>query len=528
VIGRLARRCGAGARRLPGLARAHWLFSIVLALGLIGRVLTMAAYWPSLFYIDSLDYLTNRFTLDPTKEDPIGYPLILRVLLDLHQLSIVAALQQLLGLAMGLCIYALLLRKGAPRWLGALAAVPVLLDSYEWQNEQNILSDSVFLAMVTFALTILAWNKRPSWKAVAGVGLILGAASVVRTVGEVTLVPVAVYLLLAAGPSWRRRLVSCGLLAVVCSVPLLAYTAYTSAFTSGNLSKVESSRNLLYGRVATVADCAAMPGDLRTICPPGSVAYRKSLGPDYFAHDPHSPLVTVGAANENAFDRWVLVHQPLAVAGAVGEDFLQLFISPHGQVSGSTPVSRWQFQTSWQVWSPNPRANTNAVMMAAADAGGSGHLDVGLAQALRDYQLGGGYTPSWYFAAAFLAALGALCGVTRRSRGSSGNALRVQVLLWAGTGTALLLGADIFEFSWRYQLPAVVLLPMGGAFGVMSMFNLKQRRGPVPEGQPDAVDTYTDTYTDTDTDTDTDTERPGTSTSVDAAASTSSSSPSSS
>jgi hypothetical protein len=474
-----------GVRRLPGLARVHWLFSIVLALGLIGRVLTMAAYWPALFYIDSLDYLTNRFTLDPTKEDPIGYPLILRVLLDLHQLSIVAALQQLLGLAMGLCIYSLLLRKGAPRWLGALAAVPVLLDAYEWQNEQNILSDNVFLAMVTFALTLLAWNKHPTWKVIAGIGLILGAASVVRAVGEVALVPVAVYVLVVAGPSWRRRLASCGLLVVVCSVPLLAYAAYTSAFTSGNASAVESSRNLLYGRVATVADCAAMPSNLRTICPPGSVAYRKSLGPDYFAHDPHSPLQTVGAANENAFDRWVLMHQPLAVAGAVGEDFLQLFISPHDQVSGSTPISRWQFQTSWQVWSPNPKANTNAEMMAAADAGGSGHLDVGIAQGLRDYQLDGGYTPNWFFAAAFLAALGGLVGVTRRARRSHGNGLRAQVLLWAGTGTALLLGADIFEFSWRYQLPALVLLPMGGAFGVMSMFNPRQHRRPLLDNHPD-------------------------------------------
>ena len=108
------------------------MFTIVLVLGLAGRVLTMAAYWPALFYIDSSSYLTNRFTLSATAQDPIGYSIILRVLLDIGHLGLVVAVQHAAGLAMAVCIYALLLRKGAPRWLGALAAVPVLLDAYEW------------------------------------------------------------------------------------------------------------------------------------------------------------------------------------------------------------------------------------------------------------------------------------------------------------------------------------------------------------------------------------------------------------
>ncbi|HWG28334.1 glycosyltransferase family 2 protein [Actinospica sp.] len=445
------------------------MFTIVLVLGLAGRVLTMAAYWPALFYIDSSSYLTNRFTLSATAQDPIGYSLILRVLLDIGHLGLVVALQHAAGLAMAACIYALLLRKGAPRWLGALAAVPVLLDAYEWQIEQTILSDSLFLAMVTFAVTILAWNRRPSWKAIVSAGLLLGCASVVRTVGEVAIVPAAIYVLIVAGPTWRRRLATCALLTALFAVPLLGNAVYASFDTGGS---VQSSQNLLYGRLATVADCSQVPSDLRSLCPSGSVAYRKSQGPDHYAHDPSSPVVKASTAQVNAFDDWVLEHQPLAVAEAVGGDFVQLFISPRATVSGGTDISRWQFQTTFQTWTQTPNGYAN-LLQEAGDSG-NGHLDVGIAQGLRAYQLDGGYTPGWFFGAALLAGL---IGLVRRR-----SPARAQIVLWTGTGLALLLGADFFEFSWRYQLPALVFLPMGGAFAMI-------KNKPLLESYPDTVDT---------------------------------------
>ena len=405
------------------LGRRHWMFVIVLVLGIVGRVLTMVTYWPALLYIDSPGYLNNRFVLSPTAQDPVGYALILRGLLDIGPQSLVAGIQHAAGLAMAVCMYALLVRKGARRWIAAVATLPVLLDAYEWQIEQNILSDSLFLAMVTFAVTILAWNKRPSWKAIAGAGLLLGCACIVRTVGEVAIVPAVVYVAMVTGPSWRRRLASCALVVGLFAVPLAANAIYAAVDTG---QSVQNSQNLLYGRLATVADCARMPSDLRSLCPSGSVSYRKSLGPDYYAHDPASPSAKATPAQMNAFDDWVLEHQPLSVAKAVGEDFLQLFISPRTTVNGGTAIVRWQFQG---------------------------------ATALRTYQLGGGYTPGWFFGGALV--LG-LIGLVRRSR------YRAQILLWTGTGLALLLAADLFEFSWRYQLPALVFLPMGGAFAVTS------------------------------------------------------------
>jgi hypothetical protein len=41
---------------------------------------------------------------------------------------------------------------------------------------------------------------------------------------------------------------------------------------------------------------------------------------------------------------------------------------------------------------------------------------------------------------------------------------------------AVLLGADLYEFSWRYQLPALVTLPVAGAFGVTALVGFFRAR----------------------------------------------------
>jgi hypothetical protein len=41
---------------------------------------------------------------------------------------------------------------------------------------------------------------------------------------------------------------------------------------------------------------------------------------------------------------------------------------------------------------------------------------------------------------------------------------------------AILLMSDLFEFSWRYQLPALVTLPPAGAFGIAVILRYARRR----------------------------------------------------
>ena len=96
---------------------------------------------------------------------------------------------------------------------------------------------------------------------------------------------------------------------------------------------------------------------------------------------------------------------------------------------------------------------------------------------LRDYQLHGGYTPGPVFLLALLAGLAGI--FTFRRRRDAGLAL--ACLLITGTAVAVLLGADLYEFSWRYQLPALVTLPIAGAFGATAVArHIRARRTAPP------------------------------------------------
>ena len=92
--------------------------------------------------------------------------------------------------------------------------------------------------------------------------------------------------------------------------------------------------------------------------------------------------------------------------------------------------------------------------------------------ALRSYQLHGGYTPGPVFLFGLLAGIAGI--FTCRRRRDFGPAL--ACLLITGCAVVVLLGADLYEFSWRYQLPALVTLPVAGAFGVTALVRAVRAR----------------------------------------------------
>ena len=100
-----------------------------------------------------------------------------------------------------------------------------------------------------------------------------------------------------------------------------------------------------------------------------------------------------------------------------------------------------------------------------------------LGTALRDYQLGGGYTPGPLYAACLVAGLlGSLCGLARIAGAvryaATDTELAAGCLLVTLSAAVLLLSSDAYEFSWRYQLPAVVMLPVAGALGLTALARL--------------------------------------------------------
>ena len=219
--------------RAPGLAWAGWktvrrhsVFLLVLTAGLALRALAQAAYRPALLYIDSEKYLEGSVATAPQ-----GYQALLRALEPLGGLALVAAVQHTFGLAMAVALYAVLLRRGAPRWVATLAAAPVLLDAYQLQLEQTIMSDVLFEVMITAALVVLLWRPGPWPVAVCGSGaLVLGAAVTVREIGAVLIVPVVVFAALTVR-GWRRRAGRAALAAGCFVLPVLGYLTGTFVVT---------------------------------------------------------------------------------------------------------------------------------------------------------------------------------------------------------------------------------------------------------------------------------------------------------
>ena len=249
-------------RAAAAVLRRHWLAAALLAAGLALRVLVQLAYRPALFYIDTTRYLYNAEGMDP-----VGYKGPLRAILLVANFDAVAAVQHLLGLAMAVVIYVLLLRRGAPRWLAALAIAPVLLDAYQLQAEQSVMPGIWFQALTVAGLAILLWRPRTTWRTAAAAGVVLGTSATVAQVGEILIVPAAIYLLVAGG-GWRRALGRATALCVAFAVPILAYST-GSYLATGLFALSHQGATSMYGRTAAAVDCATirLTAAEREICP---------------------------------------------------------------------------------------------------------------------------------------------------------------------------------------------------------------------------------------------------------------------
>jgi hypothetical protein len=443
--------------------RRHWLFAIVFCCGLSLRILTQVAYSPALVYIDSDRYLRGDSSLDP-----LGYLALLWPLQRAGGLAVVAAAQHILGLAMALSIYSVLLRRGMWRWAAALAAAPVLLDAYQLQAEQTIMPDVLFEALIVAGLTLLLWRHSPAAWQFGLASLALGVAVDVRQVGEVLLIPALVFAGVRAA-RWRRRLAEIALVTACFATPVLMYMTVQLEVT-GHFTFTQRNAYVFYGRAASAADCATLrlPPVERSLCP--SRAEAEMLGIDGLVGDPEGPLLSYvpppGMTTEQMADRFdlaVITQQPLAVASAFDQSFIKLFALTRKTAPGDMPISRWQFQADYPTYPP---VITLRYVALISPGGGQPSVIRPLAEVLRDYQLHGGYTPGPLLAVAALAGLAGSCGRRRRREH---RAAAIACLLTTATALILLLASDAYEFSWRYQLPALVLLPPAGILGAAAM-----------------------------------------------------------
>ncbi len=463
------------------LLRRHWLAALLLAAGLVLRVITQMAYHPALLYIDSVKYLYNAWM----GADPIGYKIPLKMILAVGDLGTVAVIQHIVGLAIAVAIYVLLLRRGVNRWIAALAMAPILLDAYQLQAEATIMPDVFFEVLIVAALVILLWKPGVSWLAALAAGLILGIGVTVREVGLIMIVPAVLFLLLSRGPlfsrgGWFQAFGKSAALGVAFLLPILACCEVQFQQT-GRFEL--STKGSAAGRMAQVADCAALklPASARLICPTPA---EQAKGPDWLQNDPTSPLIVdapKGAARLKVLsklDKAVEKQEPERVVAAVLRDSIRLFEVTRTNSQSITAISRWQFQVTYPGYVPEIFVHQNGKIVVGVQYhhggpwhyyglkhayGGKAQVDKPLAAFLRTYQLGGGYTPGpLLLLLTVLGFAGSLLALFGRRLAPKARQLALASMLFFVSAGGLLLIADFYVYSWRYQLPALFTLPVAG------------------------------------------------------------------
>jgi hypothetical protein len=470
--------------------RKHWLASALLAVGLALRVLTQAAYHPALLYVDSVKYLYGAWP----GGDPLGYDVPLKAILLVGGLGTVEVVQHLLGLAIAVTLYVILLRRGVARWLAALAIAPILLDAYQLQVEATIMPNVWFEALIVAGLAILLRGPGLSRAACVVAGIVLGLSATVWQAGEILIVPLLIYAAVAAG-GWRQALGKAALLTAGFVLPILAYCSGSYLLT-GHFWLSSGGFRSSYGRVAAAADCASLrlPAYQRPLCPS---AAQRSHGPDWLDHDSQSPpksyTAPAGMTRRqvlSAFITNVIEQQPLRVLTAYARDTAKLFAVVRVTAPGDTPISRWQFQDSYPTYPPTITLGSQQQILLGLISrseggplrekvlnpryGGNAQVWEPGARALRAYQRHGGYAPGPLLLLMVLAGLAGSLAVLRRGMRQQRRQLVLGCLLFFTTGAAALLMSDLMEFSWRYQLTALVTLPPAAAFGLAALLDRRR------------------------------------------------------
>jgi hypothetical protein len=329
--------------RLTGSVAAHWQFAIVVAVAVVMRIIVMLGYPPILWFDDSYNYIYDAFTHHADVIRANGYPFFLQLLLPLHSVYPIGLIQAAMGVAIGIVIYALLRRRGLPWWGAALAAVPVLFDSYQLHLEHMITSDVLFVFLVTVAIVILCWNDRPSVLVMAVAGLLIGYATLVRSVGQPLLVVILVAMLVRR-VGWRRLVT----LLVAGVVPIAGYMIWFHGST-GKYGLTQSLGPFLYSRVSAFSDCSKLspPADLHFLCdknppqdrPPasqyiwadndlpvnGKVTYTPLYDDKQFGSDTNARFAPAVGAQEKQFAEFFIKKQPVTYLRVVGKDVLHTF-----------------------------------------------------------------------------------------------------------------------------------------------------------------------------------------------------------
>lgn len=375
MIARISRALPA---RLRELIERDPLFALALAAGAGLRLLAILGYPGALWFAgDSYVYLGAALRLRPDLSKTTGYSLFLKVLEPFHSLTLVVALQHLMGLGIAVMIYALARRSKVPKLWATVATLPVLLDGFQIEDEHMVMAETLFTFLVMLAMLLILWRYRASWLVALAAGLLVGYAVDVRSEGLPLLILFPAFMLWRAWRSWHgsrywRGWLAAVAMAVGCAMPVLAYAGWFHSWT-GDYNLTRSEGFYLWGRVSSFAECSVIkpPTDELKVCPSGSPSSRTPPG-DYVWHAPQVheiPGGPVSAANNALllnFDMRAIAAQPLGYLHSIADGLLLAVEWPRHKYPDAGTVAYYYFHLKPQVvpanhsWIPGGTAYQDA------------------------------------------------------------------------------------------------------------------------------------------------------------------------
>jgi Dolichyl-phosphate-mannose--protein O-mannosyl transferase len=467
--------------RFWAMVGRHRPFAIVFALGVLLRLTAVLGYRPAMWFNDSFDYLHAAMSPYPHPLRPDGYSFFLLILKPFHSFALVVSIQHLMGVAMGLMIYAVLRRRfRLPGWGATLATVPVLLDSYEIQLEHLVLSDLLFTFLIVSAITLLLWYPQPSVKIGLSVGLILGMAALTRSVGLPVLIAFVLFMLVRR-VRWRVIVATVAL----CALPMAAYAGWFYSWY-GKIGLTQSSGLFLYARASVFADCNKIPNlpveDI-PFCKNEPLRYSQSV-----LWDQESPLHRVWGPRfgpdqdrrAGDYAKRAILAQPGDYLKTIGIDFLRSFQWNRTVFPDRATFELYNFGTQEK---PLPSWNMGHGATASHEAvqyeQGSARTKIvepfgGILRAYQKYV----FLRGSLLGVILLIGLAGMVPLWRKFGGAA-------LLPWMTSVGLLLAPAATAEFDYRYVLPTVPLACLAAALAFAPEVRDRYSRRPSRKAAPD-------------------------------------------
>jgi hypothetical protein len=482
------------ASKVPSVVRALGKergLLIVLAAGLVLRLVVMTAYTPAVFNYyggDAARYMRlsagGVTQLFGDVAMPAGYPAFLAGIRDISAwLPLTTFVQHLLGLAAAALLYFAVRRAGGARWVALLPAIVVAISGDQIFLEHAILTEALWIPLLALglfaAIASLSSSHSGRWLIVAGAVLMLSA--LVRNVSLVMPALVAIWVCFALGGPWRTRVLNAIRVLVPAVLVLVVYLLVAGLGSGGRNGLFEDQGLALYGRVGQFADCSQFtpPQGTRVLCVTTPEGERE--GPFYWTFSPQSPLrekFNFDINNQHQqdqlseFGRDAIIHQPLDYARAVLSDFIRFFAPEVGEPrpeDGVVPrlMSFGSASGVNQAWTPHEMAEKVDAGYSGVGTGDAGHF-------VRTVL--GSYQSVFRVDGIILLALIVLnvVGVIWMRDGK-----RAAAVLFGLVGAYLLVIAPATSsYDARYAIPPADVFSAGASFGLLALAGWFRRRVP--------------------------------------------------